>query len=51
MTELTEIGNKIKTSNSQLVIDELTETRKQKSFALQQRLFENYKFSNLLGLT
>jgi tRNA pseudouridine32 synthase/23S rRNA pseudouridine746 synthase len=52
MTELTVIGTKIKASNNQAEIDELTEIRRQKSFALQQRLFENYQFSNLLvGVT
>ena len=50
MKELTEIGNKIKKANCQSEIIELTENRKLKSFALQQRLFENYQFSNLLGM-
>ena len=45
MTELTQIGHKIKASTSQTEIDELTETRKQKSYALQNRLFENYLFT------
>ena len=51
MTELTEIGTKIKVSNNKPKIDELTEIRREKSVRLQQRLFENYKFSNLLGET
>ena len=50
MTELTEIGHKIKTANTPSQIEELKESRKLKSFALQQRLFENYQFLNLLGL-
>jgi tRNA pseudouridine32 synthase/23S rRNA pseudouridine746 synthase len=50
MTELTEIGVKIKSTNNQSEIDLLTEYRKQKSFALQQRLFENYTFLNTLGV-
>lgn len=49
MTELTEIGNIIKQSNNQAEIIELTEYRRQKSFKLQQRLFENYKFLNIWG--
>ena len=49
MKELTEIGGKIKASNNQTEIVLLKEIRKQKSFALQQQLFENYKFVNLLG--
>lgn len=50
MTELTEIGHKIKTANNPSQIKELKESRKLKSFALQQRLFENYQFLNLSGL-
>lgn len=50
MKELTEIGNKIKKTNIQSEIIELTENRKLKSFALQQRLFENYHFLNHLGM-
>ncbi len=49
MKELKEIGSKINSSNNQREISRLTERRKQKSFALQQRLFENYRFLNLLG--
>lgn len=50
MTELTEIGNKIKRSKFQSEIIELTENRKIKSLALQQRLFENSIFSNIFGI-
>ncbi len=50
MTELTEIGNQIKKANNPSEIIELTEKRKQKSFALQQRLFENYQFLNFSGV-
>lgn len=50
MTDLTEIGKLIKQSNNQIEITELTEKRKQKSLALQQRLFENYQFLNILGI-
>jgi tRNA pseudouridine32 synthase/23S rRNA pseudouridine746 synthase len=49
MTELTEIGNQIKRANDPTVINSLKEIRKQKSTALQQRLFENYYFLNLSG--
>ncbi len=49
MTELTEIGRQIKDSVDPMRIAELRDTRKQKSTALQQRLFENYHFSNLSG--
>ncbi|MCU4175610.1 hypothetical protein [Carboxylicivirga sp. N1Y90] len=49
MKELSEIGNKIKETNNESKIKELTERRKQKSFALQQQLFENYRFSNING--
>lgn len=49
MTELTEIGRQIKTSTSSSEIITLKEDRKQKSIALQQRLFENYHFLNLSG--
>jgi tRNA pseudouridine32 synthase/23S rRNA pseudouridine746 synthase len=44
MTELTEIGLQIKTCKSVYEIIALKEDRKQKSIALQQRLFENYHF-------
>jgi len=50
MNELTEIGEKIKNSCNQSEIIELTENRKQKSLNLQQRLFENYQFQNILGI-
>jgi tRNA pseudouridine32 synthase/23S rRNA pseudouridine746 synthase len=49
MTELTEIGNQIKNSNNSSEIDSLKEKSRQKSIALQQRLFENYHFLNLSG--
>lgn len=47
MTELSEIGGQINNSDSPSEITSLIETRKQKSIALQQRLFENYNFLNL----
>jgi tRNA pseudouridine32 synthase/23S rRNA pseudouridine746 synthase len=50
MTELTQIGNNIKQSINKVEINELISFRKQKSFALQQRLFENYQFLNILGV-
>ena len=50
MKELSEIGEEIKNSNNKKGIIELTENRKLKSLALQKRLFENYRFSNLLGV-
>ncbi|MFT6948862.1 MAG: tRNA pseudouridine32 synthase/23S rRNA pseudouridine746 synthase [Vicingaceae bacterium] len=50
MTELTEIGSKIKKANNQSEINLLTKNRRQKSFALQQRLFENYRFLNIFGM-
>lgn len=49
MTELTEMGKAIKSSTNQTEISELTEARKQKSFGLQQRLFENYVFTTAEG--
>jgi len=49
MTELTEMSNTINQSNNQDEISSLTVSRKQKSLALQQRLFENYHFLNVLG--
>ena len=49
MTELTEMGEIINSSQSQSTIREQTKKRKQKSLALQQRLFENYLFSNISG--
>ena len=49
MTELTEIGSQISTSDSLSEINALKEKRRDKSIALQQRLFENYHFLNLSG--
>ncbi|HUH73725.1 MAG TPA: hypothetical protein VLZ75_04900 [Chitinophagales bacterium] len=49
MTELTEIGNEIKNTNCPIETNSLQQERKQKSIALQQRLFENYHFLNLSG--
>lgn len=49
MTELTEIGNQIKNTNNSSEISTLKQKSKQKSIALQQRLFENYNFLNLSG--
>jgi len=46
MSELTEIGSQIKSSNNPSKINTLKESRKQKSVALQKRLFENYHFLN-----
>lgn len=50
MKELTEIGSQIKEASNPSEISSLTEKRKQKSFALQQQLFENYQFLNSLGI-
>lgn len=50
MKELTEIGSVIKKTNNQAEINSLTEKRRQKSFVLQQFLFENYRFINLGGI-
>lgn len=50
MKELAEIGNQIKKTDKPSEISTLTEKRKQKSFALQQQLFENYQFLNALGV-
>lgn len=49
MSELTELGNKIKYSTNQPEIKSLTKIRKQKSIDLQNWLFENYNFQNILG--
>ena len=49
MKELTEIGSQIKETNNPSEISSLKENRKQKSFALQQQLFENYQFLNFSG--
>ena len=51
MTGLTELSSEIKKTKDPIEIDTLKEKRKQKSHALQQRLFENYKFLNILGET
>lgn len=50
MKELTEIGIKIKKANERSEIIELTEKRKSRSLALQQRLFENYIFIDVHGI-
>lgn len=50
MKELTEIGSQIKMTTNPSEISFLTEKRKQKSFALQQQLFENYQFLNSSGI-
>ncbi|MRT93587.1 pseudouridylate synthase [Ancylomarina sp. 16SWW S1-10-2] len=49
MKELTEISFQIKKLNNPSEINVLKEKRKQKSFALQQQLFENYQFLNFSG--
>ncbi len=49
MNALKEIGEAIKKSNNQSEITALSETRRLKSFALQQWLFENYRFLNCYG--
>lgn len=49
MDALKEIGEEIKRSNNQAEITALTETRRQKSFTLQQWLFKNYRFLNCYG--
>lgn len=49
MKELTAIGDVIKATDGDSEIEALKEKRKQKSVALQQRLFENYNFLNLSG--
>lgn len=51
MTELTEISKQLKLTSKPLEINEIKTVRKQKSIALQQRLFENYHFLNLSGKT
>ena len=50
MKELTEIGSQIQKTDKPSEISLLTEKRKQKSFALQQQLFENYQFLNASGI-
>jgi tRNA pseudouridine32 synthase/23S rRNA pseudouridine746 synthase len=49
MTELTEIGTRIKNTTNEVEITLLKEKRTQKSKGLQKRLFENYNFLNLSG--
>jgi len=49
MTELTEIGKEIKQTKNAKVLEELKETRKQKSYVLQHKLFESYVFLNVDG--
>ncbi|MFT4567463.1 MAG: tRNA pseudouridine32 synthase/23S rRNA pseudouridine746 synthase [Saprospiraceae bacterium] len=49
MSELTEINSQIKIRNNPLEIALLKENRRQKSIALQERLFENYNILNLSG--
>ena len=49
MNSLTEIGHQIKNSKNKVEQQQLTAQRKQKSQALQQLLFENYRILNNLG--
>lgn len=49
MSELTKLGGQIKKSSIPSEINLLKEKRKQKSIALQKRLFKNYHFLNLSG--
>lgn len=49
MSELSEIGSIIKSTSDKSEILLLREKSKQKSIALQKRLFENYIFSNTSG--
>ena len=49
MTALSEISRQIKNTNKPSEIILLKEKSKQKSIALQQRIFENYHFLNLSG--
>jgi tRNA pseudouridine32 synthase/23S rRNA pseudouridine746 synthase len=57
MTALTALSNQIKAlkadqnPNNQPKIAELKNARKNKSYELQQQLFENYHFTNINGLT
>ena len=51
MTELSELGALIKSSQDESEINALKLKSKEKSIALQQRLFENYRFVNLSGET
>lgn len=50
MRELTEMGREIKKSTDTTITIEQIERRKLKSNALQRRLFENYRFSNISGM-
>ena len=50
MTEVTQIGTKIKESKDHEEIKALTKFRSEKSYGLQQRLFENYRFLNNKGV-
>lgn len=49
MTALTEMGIQINNSQSLAEIISLKEARRNKSIALQQRLFKNYNFLNISG--
>lgn len=49
MTALTQLGKEIQQAKTTTEINDLRERRKQKSYALQRQLFENYKFLNLHG--
>lgn len=50
MTELTNLGKAIKNSTNRLEIKALKECRKNKSYLLQRKLFENYFFSTSKGV-
>ncbi len=50
MSELTAMSQKIKKTEIQSEIDELSRQRKQKSIDLQQKLFEHYRFINVKGV-
>ena len=49
MTELKEISKIINKSSDKHEVEQLKETRKQKSIELQRKLFENYQFTNKSG--
>jgi len=49
MTALTAMSNQIAATKNPATVNALKEIRKNKSIALQQRLFENYHFINLSG--
>jgi tRNA pseudouridine32 synthase/23S rRNA pseudouridine746 synthase len=49
MSGLTDIGKQIKTENDPDKISRLEKERRDSSVALQQRLFENYRFHNISG--